>query len=63
MLKRYLFLSILLISILLITGCINSDFDFGDSNNNNQPPTTDEWELSSVIQLTDFTNNLCSRFN
>lgn len=55
--KNFIFLSIIVIVAILVAGCLDSNFNFGDSSNN-QPPTTNELELQSVIQLTDFTNNL-----
>ena len=53
--KIVLFLTLVVIAILL-TGC--TTFDNNLWNNNDQSTTSRKIDLQSIIQLTDFTNNL-----
>ena len=61
MLKKYVFLSTLVTIIMLFSGCINQNTT--DNNINNQPPTSSELDLSNVVQLSAFSNNLDHKYS
>jgi len=55
-------LPIVTVLTLLISGCTTQNFDFGTNNQDNNDETTGDYGLASVVQLTDFSDQLDCKY-
>ncbi|MCK4365271.1 MAG: hypothetical protein KAW45_04420 [Thermoplasmatales archaeon] len=63
--KKFILFLTLVVIIMFFSGCTtqNNSNNFNLFNNDDQSPIGDEWDLSAVVQLSDFTNNLDHKYS